>query len=241
MTQSTLAPEESTRGWSRIRVRLALAGLVVILAFGSPFWAPLLFRQLSFFRVRRVEIIGARYVPVSDILERLRVDTTASVWDPTGPLVARLASHPQLRRVSVRRKLPGTLVVEVEENPPVALVAGSDGFRAYDARGVALPVDLARTPVDAPVLTRRDVGVLRLLGALRNEAPALYDRLSEVRVAGSDELVLDLAGLPVRTMRDVTPARLADVEPVEADLARRGLHAAEIDLRYRDQVIARLP
>jgi cell division protein FtsQ len=212
-----------------------------VLAAGSPFWGPLLFRQLSFFRVRRVEIIGARYVTAGDILDRLHVDTTASVWDPTQPLVARLASHPQLRHVSVRRKLPGTLVVEVEENPPVALVAGNDGFHAYDARGVALPLDLARTPVDAPVLTRRDVGVLHFLGDLRNEAPALYDRLSEVRVAGSDELVLDLAGLPVRTMRDVTPARLADVEPVEADLARRGLHAAEIDLRYRDQVIARLP
>jgi hypothetical protein len=61
------------------------------------------------------------------------VDTTASIWDPTGPLVARLASHPQLRRVSVRRKLPGTLVVDVEENLPVALVATNDGLMAYDA------------------------------------------------------------------------------------------------------------
>jgi cell division protein FtsQ len=237
-TRVERAPEPS---WSRARVRLSLAAALLVLVLGAPFWGPLLLRQLSFFRVRRVEIIGARYVPVNDILERLHVDTTASVWEPMKPFEARLASHPQLRHVSVRRKLPGTLVVEVEENPPVALVAGSDGFRAYDARGVALPVDLARTPIDAPVLTRRDLGVLRLLGALRNEAPAIYDRVSEVRVAGADELVLDVAGTPVRTMRDVSAARLADVEPVEEDLARRGLRAAEIDLRYRDQVIARLP
>ena len=227
--------------WSRTRVRLVLGAAIAVLALGAPFWGPLLCRQLSFFRVRRVEIIGARYVSVNDILERLRVDTTASVWDPTKPLVGRLASHPQLRHVTVRRKLPGTLVVEVEENPPVALVPGTDGFHAYDARGVALPMDLARTPVDAPILARRDVGVLLFLGDLRNEAPAVYDRVSEVRVAGAEELVLDLAGTPVRAMRDVTAARLADVEPVEEDLARRGLHAAEIDLRYRDQVIARLP
>lgn len=240
MTDDARDGEKATV-WSRTRVRLVLGAAIAVLALGAPFWGPLLFRQLSFFRVRRVEIIGARYVTVNDILERLRVDTTASVWDPIEPLVARLASHPQLRHVTVRRKLPGTLVVEVEENPPVALVPATDGFRAYDARGVALPMDLARTPVDAPVLTRRDVGVLRLLGDLRNEAPALYDRVSEVRVAGADELVLDLAGTPVRAMRGVTAARLADVEPVEEDLARRGLHAAEIDLRYRDQVIARLP
>jgi cell division protein FtsQ len=241
MTEHPRAEHEPERGWSRLRVRLAIVAAILVLTAGAPFWGPLLLRQLSFFRVRRVEIIGARYVPAADILQRLRVDTTASVWDPTKPLEARLASHPQLRHVRVRRKLPGTLVVEVEENPPVALVAGNDGFRAYDASGAALPVDLARTPIDAPVLARRDLGVLHLLGALRNEAPAIYDRVSEVRVAGADELVLDVAGTPVRTMRDVSATRLADVEPVEEDLARRGLRAAEIDLRYRDQVIARLP
>jgi cell division protein FtsQ len=228
-------------GWSRGRVRLALAGVAVILLLGAPFWGPLVLRQLSFFRVRKVEIIGARYVPVSDIMDRLHVDTTASVWDPTGPLVSRLVSHPQLHTVIVRRKLPGTLVVEVQENPPIALVATSDGLRAYDARGTLLPIDLARTPIDAPILPRRDVELLHLLNVLRNEAPALYDRLSEIRITAPEEVVFQMGGTPVRAMRDVSPARLAEITPVEDDLARRGLHAAEIDLRYRDQVIARLP
>jgi len=34
--------------------------------------------------------------------------------------------------------------------------------------------------------------------------------------------------------------RLADIFPVENDLARRQVHVDELDLRYRDQVIARL-
>lgn len=229
------------RAWSKRRVRLGIAAVVLVLFVGAPFWAPLLLRQLSFFRVRKVEIVGARYVTAGDILDRLHVDTNASVWDPTGPLERRLASHPQLRRVSVRRKLPGTLVVDIEENSPVALVATSDGMRAYDARGVALPIDLTKTPLDAPVLPRRDVGVLKLLGLLRSEAPALYDRVSEVRVVSADELLIEFDGTPVRTMRDVTADRLAEIDPVEDDLTRRGLRAAEIDLRYKDQVIARLP
>ena len=108
-------------GWSTTRVRLTLAAVVLLLLLGAPFWGPLLLRQLSFFRVRKVEIIGARYVSVGEIIDRLHVDTTASVWDPARPLVARLASHPQLRTVSVRRKLPGTLVVEIQENMPIAL------------------------------------------------------------------------------------------------------------------------
>jgi cell division protein FtsQ len=39
----------------------------------------------------------------------------------------------------------------------------------------------------------------------------------------------------------VTVYRLGDVLPVELDLARRQLQVAELDLRFRDQVIARLP
>jgi cell division protein FtsQ len=38
----------------------------------------------------------------------------------------------------------------------------------------------------------------------------------------------------------VTVRRLEDLEPVERDLANRRLSAVELDLRYRDQVIARL-
>ena len=233
--------EAEARGWSRLRVRLTLLVAALVLIAGAPFWGPLVLRQLSFFRVRKVEIVGAHYVSVGEVIDRLHIDTTASIWDPTGPLAARLASHPQFRSVSVRRKLPGTLVVDVDENLPVALVATNDGLKAYDARGAALPIDLARTPIDAPILPRRDLGVLAFLGTLRTEAPALYDRVSEIRVVGADEVVIDLDGTPVRAMRDLSTARLAEIEPVEEDLARRGFHAAELDLRYKDQVIARLP
>jgi hypothetical protein len=64
--------------------------------------------------------------------------------------------------------------------------------------------------------------------------------VNTVRRAGRDELILQLKSAPVRAMQDVTLERLAEVEPVEADLSRKQLRVAEIDLRYRDQVIARL-
>lgn len=238
---SDAADTGADAGWSKNRVRLGLIAVGLVLLIGSPFWTPLVLRQLSFFRVRKVEIVGARYASISELMDRLHIDTTVSVWDPTAPMVARLASDPQLRKVSIRRKLPGTLVVEIQESLPIALVSTNDGLRAYDERGTLLPIDLARTPIDAPILPRRDLGLLHLLGVLRNEAPTLYDRLSEIRITAPDEVLLQFAGTPVRAMHDVTPARLAEIAPVEDDLARRGLHASEIDLRYRDQVIARLP
>jgi cell division septal protein FtsQ len=220
--------------------KAALVAIGLLLVVTSPLWGPLVMRRMAFFRVRRVEILGARYVAPSDILSRLHVDTLASVWDPTAPLAARVASHSEILHADVHRKLPGTLVIEIVERTPVALVPATGGFRVYDERGIALPIDPARSSVDAPVLMERDTALLRLLGVIRAARPALYGRVSAVRRVGKNELILQLKTLPVRAMMNVTLDRLADIEPVEADLNRKQLRVAEIDLRYRDQVIARL-
>ena len=224
--------------------------LVVLLI---PLWSPLLLRRLSFFRVRRVEVVGVRYVEPHEILDRLRIDTLASVWDDPDPLAGRVAGHALVRHVEIDRRLPGTLVVRIVEHAPVALIPTPNGFRAYDERGVALPIDPTATDVNAPVMARVDTALLRLLGDARIESPALYARLSEVRRepspdgpppavrASGGDVVFVLDSMPVRASADITLQRLADVELVEQDLARRRLRAIELDLRYRDQVIARLP
>lgn len=216
----------------------AVAAAIVLL---SPLWAPLIFRQMDFFRVRNVEVAGIRYVDAREIVDRLQVDTTASVWDPTGAWAARVAEHPLVQKVEIDRRLPGTLVVRLVEHQPVALVPTATGFQAYDVRGVPLPIDPASADIDAPILARADTAMLHLLSEARLHAPALYRRMSELRPSGGGELTLVLDSLPIRALSDVTLNRLADLEPVERDLARRGLRPIELDLRFRDQVIARLP
>ena len=225
------------------RWRLVLVGIGALLLLASPLWGPGALRRLDFFRVRRVEILGTRYTSPRELLDRLKVDTTRSVWDPLEPLAARVRAHAQVESVTVTRRLPGTLVVRVKERHPVALVDAPGGLRAVDERGRRLPLDPSRTPVDAPVVTAapRDTMVYHLLGAMQREAPGLYAKLSSIRATGADEIVLQIADLSVRAMTNVTLARLGDIEPVERDLMRRQLRPTELDLRYRDQVIARLP
>src|SRR5205807_6245325 len=165
----SVKPESSRKDGRRWQVPLGIAVAAFFLLL-SPLWAPLLMRRMAFFRVRHVEIVGARYVQPRDILDRLRIDTFASVCVPSGPLEARVETHPLVRGVRVDRKLPGTLVVRLVEHIPVALVPTANGFRAYDERGMSLPIDPTMADVDAPILASPDTAMLKLLGAARTEA-----------------------------------------------------------------------
>jgi len=240
MSEEARSPDAGEKPHGRSRLRLALLGVAALLVFASPLWGPLLLRRMDFFRVRRLEIVGTHYIATSDIVARARVDTTRSVWDPTGPIAGRVQEHAGVETVDVTRKLPGTIVITITERQPVALVSGPQGFRAYDARGVMLPVDLTRGLVDAPVLARADTAVLRLLGHMRDTLPDLYRRVSEVKRVGANELLFQLDAAPVRTASAVTLDDLNQIPSVEADLARRAARITELDLRYSGQIIARL-
>jgi cell division protein FtsQ len=265
--------ETPARQAPKSRARWKLFAVFVILALLAP--TPWLARRgaskLAFFRLRSVVVEGTRYLSPDSVVSRLGLDTLRSVFDDTPPLEQRLRALPQVAAVKITRKLPGTLVVTVRENPPVALAPGPQGLQPMDSAGVPLPFDPAREPsLDLPIADQQDVALMRMLGDVRTRSSPLFRRISEVSRTGSDDVLLLLtsgsaparpaaadsavtqadsasaiavnapAMLRVRAKVGVSAARLTDIFPVEFDLRRRGARVAELDLRYRDQVIARL-
>lgn len=238
-------------GW-KILGALLLVGIILAAAWGLRSAA----RQMAFFRVRKVEIRGARYLQPNDIIARLKVDTLASLWDDVEPYRQRVKRHPQVSDVKISRRMPGTLVVTIAENLPVALIQTPAGLLPYDSLGKQLPIDPARTGLDLPIVATADPVLLKLVGAIRAAEPRVFDRIEDVRRSGRDEIVLSLSRPPsqvsqgnvapesgtlrVRVPIGLSVERLADIFPVETDLARRQMQVSELDLRYRDQVIARL-
>ncbi|MEP6507416.1 MAG: FtsQ-type POTRA domain-containing protein [Gemmatimonadales bacterium] len=250
----------------RVRWRLIAAIMLLLLIAPAAFYARRGATRMDYFHVRTIEVEGAHYLDPATVVERLGVDTMRSVWDDNASLVTRLKTLPQVGNATITRKLPGTLVVTVRENLPVALSPSPRGLEAVDSAGVVLPIDPSSVDLDLPIALQRDAPMLALLGALRSSDAALFNRISQIGREGRDGIVLLLErrdtgaltpadsvidsvaftasasrrGLRVRAMVGVSVSRLADIFPVESDLLRRRANVAELDLRYRDQVIARL-
>ena len=233
--------QEDSESPRRPRWGRRIGAVLVLAGIASPWWARPILSRMDFFRVRHVEVRDARFTAPADIRKRLAIDTTFSIWNDLEPLRRRVAEHRQLSRVRIARRFPSTLVVSVEEYQPVALVPARNGLQAYDATGRALPLDPSRTPVDVPLVTRPDTSLLRFLGQLQVVNRDLFARVNEVRRTGRDELLLDLVTVSVRLRPDIGVERLAQVSSVEAALAGRPSRPRELDLRFRDQVIARFP
>ena len=240
-------------GW-KVLGAIFLIAVIVAAAWGTRAAA----RKMAFFRVRSVEIRGARYLQPNEIVSRLQIDTLASLWDDLEPYQQRVRKHPQVSDVRITRRMPGTLVVTIQENLPVALIQTSGGLLPYDSLGRQLPIDPSRTNLDLPIVASTDPVLLKLVGAIRATEPRVFARIEEVRRTGREEILLTLSRgsefvasandsvapnrrtLRVRVPVGLSVERLADIFPVETDLARRQVRVGELDFRYHDQVIARL-
>jgi cell division septal protein FtsQ len=109
-------------GW-KILGLLFLVAVIMAAAWGARAAA----REMAFFRVRAVEVRGVRYLQPNDIISRLKIDTVASLWDDLEPYRQRIRQHPQVSDVHITRRMPGTLVVTIEERVPTPFfLSGSE-------------------------------------------------------------------------------------------------------------------
>lgn len=226
---------ERIRPWfTRGRVRIlaaAVAGLALVVL------APRVLRHASFFQVRRIDLVGARYVTGEQVADAMKLGPAASVFDDPGPLQKRVFAIPGVRRVTVERRWPGTLVVRIEEAEPVALTPRKTALALMDGGGRVLPFDPTRAPPDLPVSVA-DARAARLIARIKDAEPALFRRIETVSVERQD-VILRGSDWRVVVRADAGRAQLRALATVMDDLSRKGRRWRELDARFNDRVFVR--
>lgn len=235
------------------RRHVGLAAAVAVTLGFAVMEAPATLRAFEWFDVRRVEVVGTRFLPPHNAVLAAGLSNGTSVFDDTGAMRERLLRLRLVREARVRRRLPATIRVEIEEARPIAFVPTPD-LRPVDRYGNVLPIRPEGQRIDLPVVAietdvtdggllgdTRARALVRLVGLLQDTEPSLADRLSELRLeAGVIRLMLrDPEGAEALLPARPGTAHLAELRIALADLAARGEldRVRRIDLRYRDQAI----
>ena len=158
---------------------------------------------------------------------------------------SRLAEHRWIEGANLRKRMPDSLVVEVQERQPVMLLRRDEGLFYVDRSGTVIDLYDPARETDLLLLSiapgaRLEVGsALAVAAELDLVAPEWALGLSEVEVLGGDDFRLFTAALPfpvlvslggvgkqVRKLREVLP-----------EITRRYDRVAAVDLRFSRQIV----
>ena len=239
----------SRRGWSG-RAVLALQVGAMAAASVAALWAGYARVMASDrLKVGRVQVHGSRFLSEGEVRELLGPAVGENILGlDIDSLKGRLRASPWVAEATVRRTLPDTLEVDIEERVPVALVE-ANGLYLMDGEGTLIELFGPRTAgFDLPIVrglsgiegdARRDRA--RRAGALLQDLGDLASEISEVQFEESGDLLVGLrgAGEVLRMGNPPYRKKLTTFLGLRADLAQRCPRAEYFDLRFRDRIYAK--
>jgi len=128
---------------------LYIAALICLLAVGL-----FMFTKSDFFMVQEVRIQGLDNVAEEEIVKLLGTVRGQNIFlTDTKSLAERVKLHPLVDVTIVKKELPVTLVIDIQERVPVALILNEDGVVEVDNQGTILRFHETWPKTSSPVVT----------------------------------------------------------------------------------------
>jgi len=212
----------------------------------------------SYFNLNKVDVYGNHRLSKEEVIEAARLETGMNLLSiDLESITERLLRHPWIRSGSIYRRLPGQLVLEVEERTPRGILA-SDRLYYIDEKGIVFTRVLPGDPIDLPLFTGIQSDSMRLhpgeiQDSLRSglKLTELIDRVDfglhyadvrEININSEEGLTLKMkSGQIVILGHDDFESRLLRFDRLRKFLTDRGQwrNAHIINLDFEDRAIVR--
>jgi cell division septal protein FtsQ len=255
--------KKDERTWRRYAVRYGgFIGLMILAIAAYRLSGPLVLAAASlrdfvleneYFSVREIQVRGGDKISGNEIVTIAGLRQGMSIWKiELAGIEKKIASHPWVRRVSVRREFPSRIIIDVEERTPKAIVAvrklyyvDSDGAvfkEVAPGENVKFPLLTGLRAEDVmaanPATRRRIRDAMRLAELMAQRSHSL----SEIHFDGLDRLVVYTTTYPVALQMGwgEWDEKLARMERLLALWKGHEERLASLDMSFRNQVVARL-
>jgi cell division protein FtsQ len=212
----------------------------------------------SYFNLNKVDVHGNHRLSREEVIEAANLETGINLLSlDLESITERLRRHPWIRSGSIYRRLPGQLVLEVEERTPRGILA-SDRLYYLDEKGNVFTRVLPGDPTDLPLFTGVQSDDLRLHpGEIQKSLKSglilteLLDRIDsglnsadvrEINISSDEGLTLRMkSGQIIILGHNDFESRLSRFDRLKKFLTDRGQwHKAHIiNLDFEDRAIVR--
>ncbi|HEY7220959.1 MAG TPA: FtsQ-type POTRA domain-containing protein [Candidatus Binatia bacterium] len=207
----------------------------------------------QYFSVREIQVRGGDKVSGNEIVGMAGLQQGMSIWKvDLAAIEKKVARHPWVRRVLVRREFPGRIIINVEERVPRAIVAmrklyyvDSDGVLFKEVgpgENVKYPLLTGLRAEDLmsanPAIRKRIQDAIRLGDLMAQRSHSL----SEIHFDAPDRLVVYTTDFPIalRMGWGDWEEKMMRMDRLMSLWKGNEARLGSLDMSYRDQVVARL-
>jgi cell division protein FtsQ len=200
--------------------------------------AAFFFLQSSFFNIREIVINGNKRLSSKEIIELSGLKNNVNIFKANLNLAKdKVSLQPMVKQAAVIREFPATVVINITERIPVALVAGTGGFIVVSEDGFHLKKVTSLESVNLPIITGTNVDSI-VPGQLiedRKFKAALGFLLAmplNIRAAVSEINVSDLNNIRMYAM-DKAEVRFGDEQRINDKIK---LYSEVISQKYSNKI-----
>ena len=220
-----------------------LAALLVLAMAGGGLWY--VAKRQNFFPVKEIVVTGNKNLSTPEIISALGVTPGANMLGLSKKeLAEKLSLQPWIKHVSIRNEmLNGRLYIKVEEREPFVLIQRDGGLWISDIQGRLLeqlaPGASKLLPVIvADVKNYSETFKEAVLFARLLKSKGYFSRPLVINAAcAPEELSMQMDGMDVKVGYGDYPRKLDKLEELRSAVARRGIQASSMDLRFANRVI----
>ncbi len=223
-------------------LRLVLAASVAVVLFLSALYG--YDRVAGFLVVKETIVSGNRYLSEDEVISLLKVNRGEGILRlDSDQLRENLMSSPWIREATIRKELPHTLIVNIREAEPLALLKRKGHLYIIDREGRSLE-KLNQTIPFLPVIKAYsdDKGLfkegLKLAETIRNRDFFPNEEIV-IQVREPEEITLQVGKMIVRVGMGDYGEKLQRFAELKEEIVNRGIPVDYVDLRFSRRVIVR--